>query len=499
MTRSRRFLLRSFLLTSAGSFAILCVLGNMADAAATWYGYQSAVSGDTYLVGQRYGSPTPGVGGVSVFQRESSTSWPKNFSLENSLPSGSLSASAEFGGGAVLIDGNTAVVGAYRNTVDGKSQAGNAFVFSYIDSVWINQAVLQMPGGAVGNALFGASGDIDANRVVLTAAGLGKAFVYTGSGETWDSGVELLGGTITNPLGVAIDGNVVAIGNYGFNDGDTIIAPHVDLWRYNSSTSTWNFETSLANPGGSDNMLAASLDLDGNTLVVSARQETIGETSGVGAVYVYEYAGGEWSLAQTIENPLPAANDRFGNDVAIEGNRLAIGAPLDDANDNDAGIAYLYTKYGSTWTQSEDTYSSASPQEGMWFGEAVDISDDVLLVSGSARSAADLYNGEARWFDLPAVPTPPDFLGDANRDGKVNEEDAKALAEHWLMDSGAVWADGDFNYDGKVNDLDAVIMAANWLKTQTLTSSVPEPGITVLLAALATASFLSLAKRPLAS
>ncbi|MBN2021660.1 MAG: hypothetical protein JW809_02610, partial [Pirellulales bacterium] len=75
--------------------------------------------------------------------------------------------------------------------------------------------------------------------------------------------------------------------------------------------------------------------------------------------------------------------------------------------------------------------------------------------------------------------------GDANGDGFVNNDDAAALAAHWLQSGG--WSDGDFNADGTVDDLDLAILAANWQPAADA-PAVPEPAMVVLLAVLALAA-----------
>ncbi|MBN2295185.1 MAG: hypothetical protein JXM70_22335 [Pirellulales bacterium] len=445
------------------------------SSANTWYGIQGSISDDTYLVGQRYGDCPPGtpadVGSVHVYVRENSTSWPETITLESLLDSGSLVPGAQFGGGAVLIDGDTAVVGAYRNTVDGKAQAGNTFVFTRSGSTWSTQIVLEKPGGTTANDLFGASGDIDGDRLLLAAPGADSAYVFSRSGDTWDSGVALSGGSIQDPLGLAIDDNLVAVGNYGTN-------PHVDLWKYNQSSGQWDFDTSIANPGANDNLLGTAIDISGNTMVVSARQESVGGSSGAGAVYVFSYdnIAENWNLQQTIENPFPNTNDEFGYDLAINGDRLVVGAPRDDTEESDAGAAYVYIRSDSTWTLDE-TFTAETPEAGKWFGEIVDLSEDVLLAGGPGRTAE---SGDVFWFDLDSIPVNPDATpGDANKDGFVNELDATILAANWMSGPNASWSDGDFNDDGHVNDVDATIMAVNWGATPATT--VPEPSIFTLL------------------
>lgn len=485
MADKRRLVIAILVISTAYGFGVVSSLEGQ-EIAGTWFGIQGSISDDTYLVGQRFGDCVPGsqddIGGVHVFVREDDVTWSETIALESLLdpenPAHSLSIGAEFGGGAVLIDGDTAVVGAYRNTVDSALQAGNAFVFTRSDSIWSLQTILEMPGLATANARFGAAGDIAGDRVLLSAAGSGNAYVFTKSGDNWDSGIQLAGGqTGTSMGGVAIDGNLAAVGYYGSN-------PHVDLWRYNQGAGTWDFESTIANPGAADNLLATAIDISGNTMAVSARQEDIEGTANAGAVYVYQYADESWTLQQTIENPSPNISDEFGYDVAIEGNRLAIGAPRDDTNGSNAGLAYLFERSGSTWTLDE-TYSPETPEAGKWFGEIVDLSADVLLAGGPGRSTDPIGNGDAFWFDLDSLPVVPDIPGDANRDGIVNGLDATILAANWLGGGNLSWGEGDFNGDGVVNETDAAIMAANWQTSPSASASVPEPGSLALLLCLA--------------
>ncbi|MFN9970629.1 MAG: FG-GAP repeat protein, partial [Phycisphaerae bacterium] len=47
-----------------------------------------------------------------------------------------------------------------------------------------------------------------------------------------------------------------------------------------------------------------------------------------------------------------AANDQFGNQVALSGDTAVVGAYRDDAGANtDQGSAYIFTRSGTTWTQ----------------------------------------------------------------------------------------------------------------------------------------------------
>ena len=84
----------------------------------------------------------------------------------------------------------------------------------------------------------------------------------------------------------------------------------------------------------------------------------------------------------------------------------------------------------------------------------------------------------------------PRLLGDANRDGVVDDHDASILGANWLTPSGTTWTDGDFNTDGKVDDRDAAILAAHWGETSLSEGAVPEPSGLVLLLGLALGAWI---------
>ncbi|NLE39371.1 MAG: hypothetical protein GX621_15225 [Pirellulaceae bacterium] len=75
---------------------------------------------------------------------------------------------------------------------------------------------------------------------------------------------------------------------------------------------------------------------------------------------------------------------------------------------------------------------------------------------------------------MPAVP------GDANYDGKVDDDDAVLLAQNWGQ-AGATWAMGDFDRDGRIGPKDAAILAANWGHGGgSEATGVPEPSLACL-------------------
>ena len=92
-------------------------------AAGDWFGYATAISGDTLVVGSS--GDNDGAGSVYVFQR-TGTTWTEQVKL-----SASDAAAGDFFGWPVSISGNTIVVGAGGND-DAGSTSGSGFIFTLV-------------------------------------------------------------------------------------------------------------------------------------------------------------------------------------------------------------------------------------------------------------------------------------------------------------------------------------------------------------------------------
>ena len=88
---------------------------------------------------------------------------------------------------------------------------------------------------------------------------------------------------------------------------------------------------------------SVSLSSDGTRVAIGAPYND-GTGSNAGHVRIYEYSGGTWSqLSSDIVGE--AANDNSGNSVSLssDGTSVAIGAPYNDGNGNNAGRVRLYS------------------------------------------------------------------------------------------------------------------------------------------------------------
>ena len=323
------------------------------------FGAGVALSGDgnTAIVGRtKAGRNESGV--AKVFVR-SGTTWTLQQVLSNPEPP---PGRTDWFGGAVALsaDGNTAVVGAYKDPLDftyGASNAGSVTIFARSGTTWTQQAHLTCADsdpvcqvgssnwGTVNQAGFGysvaVSGDGDTVMVGTKLSGSNKlaAVVFTRSGSTWtlQQSIALVGEYTSNhqvqehkvhgmSVALSSDGNTAAVGD---QDGASI----ADWTAVNGtficymcgagnvypgavrvltrSGSTWTEQQTLVPTGGEARcgFGGYGLDLsdDGNTLIGGAGFATVGSNTSQGSATVFTRSGSTWTQQQTLNAAAPSA------------------------------------------------------------------------------------------------------------------------------------------------------------------------------------------------
>ena len=148
-------------------------------------------------------------------------------------------------------------------------------------------------------------------------------------------------------VSLSSDGSRLAIGAPG-NDGNGTGSGHVRVYQW-SGTAWTQLGTDIdGEAAGDDSGSAVSLSSDGNRLAIGATGND-GNGNLSGHVRVYEWSGMSWTqLGSDIDGE--AAGDEVGLTVSLssDGNRLAIGAPYNNAN---SGHVRVFEWSDSTWTQ----------------------------------------------------------------------------------------------------------------------------------------------------
>ncbi len=120
-----------------------------------------------------------------------------------------------------------------------------------------------------------------------------------------------------------------------------------------------------------------SVSVSGDTALIGA----YGEDSGRGAVYVYTAFGTTWTQQATLKASDGVGNDQFGCSVAVEGNTALIGAYGDDAY---TGSAYVFIRIGTTWTQQAKLTAPDGVANDA-FGSPVALSGDTALIGATGN------------------------------------------------------------------------------------------------------------------
>jgi len=165
---------------------------------------------------------------------------------------------------------------------------------------------------------------------------------------------------------------------------------------------------------GADDQFGNALAVSGDSLAIGAWLEDSGSTgingdedntvlADSGAVYLFDRAAtGIWAQSAYIKASNTDPDDRFGNALDLDGDLLAVGAPLEDSDGTsqqndaevDSGAVYVFRRDGSgNWAQ--DAYLKASnPGLSDQFGASIALVGNLLAVGAPGeRSNAMGING----------------------------------------------------------------------------------------------------------
>ncbi|MGV3711013.1 MAG: choice-of-anchor B family protein, partial [Gemmatimonas sp.] len=232
------------------------------------------------------------------------------------------------------------------------------------------------PSGVVHVFRYTAGAWKTAGELTARAASGGDGFGTTVAAE----GTTLLVGAV-RPAPVAIPAGGGRGGRGGAPQGpppappvDTAIGS-VQLFKRGADmkyTHAGNLQGSVA--GGAQ--FGAAVAISGDIALAGAP----GETNG-GVVYVFtKNAAGEWSGAGTLPSQNVAPGDRFGAAIAIDGNRVAIGAPARKGK----GAAFIFRREAGNWIQESEQAAPNTVPANAQFGAAVAVKGERVIVGAPA-------------------------------------------------------------------------------------------------------------------
>ncbi len=319
-----------------------------------------------------------------------------NWVLEKKLKPNIVNSDDRFGY-SVDIEGTRVLIGAMFNDEQG-SNAGAAYVFEYDGATWVQSQKLLASDGASGGG-FGYSVAFDNDQLVVGApknpTTPGIAYLFEWNGSSWIETIKLTTGDVESldyfGYKVDIDRGRVLVGSefYSANNGTDAGAAYV-------YTSTKEVKV-LANSGAAGDWLGSAVAIEGNRMVVGAREDDQAALD-AGAAYVYEYDGTNWIETVKLMSTDAAAGDRFGNSVSISGDRVVVGAYRDDDAGSSTGSAYVYHWDGTNWNE-QPKLTASDAAAGDSFGISVSVSGDRVVVGAHGADDGGTDSGSAYVYD----------------------------------------------------------------------------------------------------
>jgi hypothetical protein len=307
-------------------------------------------------------------------------------------------------GAAVAIDDVRAVCGIPFYDAPGQQSSGAARVFVRTVNGWAQEATL-LPSDSFSDDQCGHAVAIDGDTIVLGAfrddlpgtgnGNAGSAYVFVRVGSTWTEQTKLVGSGVSAAdlfgTSVAISGNTIAVGA----PADELGLPNSTgvVYIFVRSGSTWSQQAAIR-PADSiaGDYFGHSVALSGNTLAAGAsRDDDLADAAG--SAYVFVRSGSSWSQQAKLLASDGGFTDQFGWSIALAGDLVAVGAPYYDGAALDGGVAYAFARTGGAWTQEailEPTGLGGGQRAG-WSVSAdgafalVGVPDDLVPGSGSAR------------------------------------------------------------------------------------------------------------------
>lgn len=327
----------------------------------------------------------------------------------------------------VISDDGTLLVGMFGH--DGAfADQGLVQVFSRTPSGWTQSDAWNPPAPRyLGNfgAFLGISRDSTVAVVGEYASPSGGSFhVYRKTGGIWAREATIepehpqRGGLFGVQAKISADASTIVVGAQYEKSGsltdetDTSMANAgaAFVYGYDAGADAWTKRAYLKAPlPGVDDLFGASTAIsgDGDTVVIGARNKSVGGVLRAGVAYVFGRHAGAYTLAQTISAPQPVPNAAFGGfgmALTPDGTVLAIAALGDSSNgtgvDADptqgaaptAGAVHLYRLTGAQFAHTR-YLKAPNTGSGDAFGSVIDIAADGRTIAVGATGESSAASG----------------------------------------------------------------------------------------------------------
>ncbi|MBN2477231.1 MAG: tandem-95 repeat protein [Pirellulales bacterium] len=322
---------------------LLQTFRNPAAASAGRFGYTVAAIGDDVLVGAP-AEPPYAAADEGVYRFDGTTG-ELRLVLHNPTPD-----AADLFGCSVLAVGGNVLVGAAGDDT-GAENAGAVYLFDGATGRQLATFRAPVPSA---DAAFGVCLAVMGQNVLIGAPGADVGGSRAGAAYLFDLTTGRLLQTFFNPMPAETDefGRVIAVSGsrvvVGAPNDDTAAPDAGAVYLFDAVTGELLRTLQKPTPAACDHFGRRVAVLGGNVLVAAPDDDT--GTRDAGAVYLFDASDG--GLLRTFRKSEPSAYDAFGDCLAVLGNKVLVGAALDDRAGPGAGAVYLFDT-GTTLASSD--------------------------------------------------------------------------------------------------------------------------------------------------
>lgn len=297
----------------------------------------------------------------------------------------------EWFGNSISVENDRMVIGAPHGQYDENAGPGTVYTYRLSDGQWgLEQIVRPLESEPYDG--FGISVDLSGDILVVGA--YGYAYLFDLIGNAWVQAERLRPDASANfGFDVDADGDRVAISaTYkSCPNGDANCGA---VWVFRKVGGLWLQEADLrsASPNAGD-FFGHSIALNADRLVVGAPNDQ-DFCFFCGAVHVFRFDGVQWQLEQVLGDSVPVQNADFGLAVAIEGTTLIAAAPEDVVEGfTNCGSVSVFSFDGSQWQLSQE-FLPNRPVSNARFGKKIAFKAGQLAITSKAgqESCQKLYS-----------------------------------------------------------------------------------------------------------
>jgi len=344
------------------------------------YGIVVALSSDTAVIGAPFDSTRSFNAGSAYVYKHSNGAW----SLQQKLQANDGAPGDQYGW-SIALQGNTLLIGA-RFDDDRGFNSGSIYAYTRIDNTWVERQKFSAPDGSV-NDQYGFTISLDGD-VAFIGAPLdddngfesGSVYIYHRIAGLWSVEKKFTAhdGEPGDQFGwsVALSASSALIGarfddDEAFNSGSAYL--------YNRTAQTWHMKQKFtAIDAAVNDQFGWTVALDDNTAVIGARfNDDMGINSG--SAYVYTLSDKEWSLQQKLIASDGEPGNQYSWAIALDGDKLIIGAPFDNYEEAISGSSYVYSRSDNAWREQQKLTANIEVLAAR-YGISVALEGDTTLI-----------------------------------------------------------------------------------------------------------------------